>query len=692
MDPKEICPICGKPLEANAPKGLCPECLLKGAFPSGPETAGKSARFVAPALSELAAAFPQLEILEFIGQGGMGAVYKARQKQLDRIVALKILPPQSAGDAGFAERFTREARALARLNHPQIVAIYEFGQTGALHYLMMEFVDGANLRQIERAGHLSPEQAVAIVPQICAALQYAHQEGIVHRDIKPENILMDKKGGVKITDFGIAKIVSGVPSPIPLTGAQDIVGTPLYMAPEQIEHPQNVDHRADIYSLGVVFYEMLTGELPLGRFEPPSQRVQVDVRLDEVVLRALEKEPARRYQQASEIKTRVETITSTAQPPAPSAGDGPAARSGRRRKRGWLFGTAVASAMILLAAAYIFDRKQRALDSAALESQLHQAPGGIDSANGARRRSFSQKRTPITATAIASSLLKSGIDRVVTDEKTAVIEGNATTGETLELQIPPTTRAFRGSFDLAVQFKENTRFTNIIESRGPSLRYRVLNQAGQDVAERYPNSAPPSGQTSPDLGPADIDLHEGAFAFDSGPSKFLDAETTLLGTNEAIRIGTYVSNSVETPVFVALVTDAVRRSDNISMPFTNDPAALGRWKAVDFVDSPGAFDPSHPTGRWLWLRSIQFDADGKAMFPPYFRLKWTKGFVFFGVGGAEIFGKVACHYQIRKLEGEDYMFLEWKNDDHAMFGVKPKYYVLKRIPSENANLTNRPNQ
>jgi hypothetical protein len=175
----------------------------------------------------------------------------------------------------------------------------------------MEFVDGGNLRQVFQAGKLTPEQALAIVPQICEALQFAHTEGIVHRDIKPENILLDKRGRVKITDFGIARILGHAPGKTRLTGAQDIVGTPAYMAPEQMEKPLTVDHRADIYSLGVVFYEMLTGELPLGRFPAPSRKVQVDVRLDEVVLHALEKEPALRYQQASEVKTAVETIAKT---------------------------------------------------------------------------------------------------------------------------------------------------------------------------------------------------------------------------------------------------------------------------------------------------------------------------------------------------------------------------------------------
>src|ERR1019366_1142664 len=170
-----------------------------------------------------------------------------------------------------------------------------------------------NLRQ---AGKLSPREAMEIIPQICVALQFAHDEGIVHRDIKPENILLDKRGRVKIADFGLAKILGQEPKDFRLTGARDIMGTPHYMAPEQVEKPQTVDHRADIYSLGVVFYEMLTGELPLGKFQPPSQKVQVDVRLDEVVLRSLAKEPDLRYQNVSEVKTRVENIANTRAPAA----------------------------------------------------------------------------------------------------------------------------------------------------------------------------------------------------------------------------------------------------------------------------------------------------------------------------------------------------------------------------------------
>src|SRR6202050_1116667 len=158
-----------------------------------------------------------------------------------------------------------------------------------------------------RAGKMKPEEALAVVPKICDALQFAHEEGVVHRDIKPENILLDKRGRVKIADFGLAKLL-GDKAAKGLPGTQQVMGTPQYMAPEQIQGTRDVDHRADIYSLGVTFYEMLTGELPLGRFAPPSQKVQIDVRLDEVVLRTLEVEPEKRYQHASDVKTEMETI------------------------------------------------------------------------------------------------------------------------------------------------------------------------------------------------------------------------------------------------------------------------------------------------------------------------------------------------------------------------------------------------
>ena len=137
----------------------------------------------------------------------MGVVYKARQKSLNRFVALKLLAPERVSDAKFAERFAQEAKALATLSHPNIVTIHDFGQAGGFYFLLMEFVDGVNLRQAMKAGRFTPEQALAVVPPVCEALQFAHEHGIVHRDIKPENLLLDKEGRVKIADFGIAKMI-----------------------------------------------------------------------------------------------------------------------------------------------------------------------------------------------------------------------------------------------------------------------------------------------------------------------------------------------------------------------------------------------------------------------------------------------------------------------------------------------------
>lgn len=295
-----ICPDCHTAIPAEAPGGFCPACVLRGAEETAPAAAPGS-----PSLEEVRAAFPQLEVEALIGQGGMGSVYKARQPSLDRTVALKILSPALSRDPAFAERFAREARVLGKLSHPNIVTVYEHGQSGGYYYLLMEYVDGVNLRQAMQAGRFTPQQALAVVPGICDALQAAHAQGVWHRDIKPENILLDARGGVKIADFGIARLAGDPQQAFTLTMTGARLGSAAYMAPEQHEKPHDVDHRADIYSLGVVIYEMLTGELPLGRFKAPSTKAAVDARIDEIVLRTLEKERELRQQSAVEVKTDV---------------------------------------------------------------------------------------------------------------------------------------------------------------------------------------------------------------------------------------------------------------------------------------------------------------------------------------------------------------------------------------------------
>ncbi len=378
VPPTEIfpakCPQCGTPLPSGALAGLCPACLLKMGAATDTVSDARQSAFNPPTIAELAPLFPQLEILELIGKGGMGAVYKARQKQLDRIVALKILPPGIGNDPAFAERFAREAKALAKLNHPGIVTLYEFGVASGyqpstlnsqLFYFLMEFVDGVNLRQLLHAGRVSAREALAIVPQICDALQFAHDQGIVHRDIKPENILMDRRGRVKVADFGLAKIIEPGRADLPVSpeigaaqqhGPTGVMGTPQYMSPEQITTPGEVDHRADIYALGVVFYQMLTGELPGKKIEAPSKKVSIDVRLDEIVLRALEKKPELRYQQVSVLKTQVETIAQTEQ----SESENGKADIQPRYSRLAIVGVCLGMlALVLFALSYVVDGHER---------------------------------------------------------------------------------------------------------------------------------------------------------------------------------------------------------------------------------------------------------------------------------------------------------------------------------------------
>lgn len=285
---------------------MCPRCLLQLANDQN-TVLRNDPQSLPPKPNEIAGLFPELEILDVIGHGGMGYVYKARQKNLGRIVAIKILSTNLLDDPAFAERFSREARAMAMMNHPNIIAIYDFGSRDKYYFLVMEYVDGLNLRQLLSTGEIKPADAMQLVPQLCDALQYAHDRGVVHRDIKPENVLISQEGQVKIADFGLAKLTN-LHQNLTLTQTRQIMGTPNYMAPEQREKPVEVDHRADIYSLGVVIYELLTGELPLGRFAPPSTKAKVDARIDELVMRALEKEPNLRFQKVSELKTGIESL------------------------------------------------------------------------------------------------------------------------------------------------------------------------------------------------------------------------------------------------------------------------------------------------------------------------------------------------------------------------------------------------
>ncbi|QDU69312.1 serine/threonine-protein kinase [Engelhardtia mirabilis] len=320
------CPRCGAHLPARgALAGLCPACVLRqGAIALADPLVADDMASHDPStdppidLAEVRRDFPQLEIIELIGRGGMGLVYRARQRRIDRPVALKLLSPEAAADPAFAERFLTEARALARLQHPNVVTVHDFGELGGRYFLLMEYVEGCSLRRLLDERAIDPQRALALVPAICAGLEYAHGQGVVHRDIKPENILVQPDGHVVIVDFGLARMVGSAGDDLRLTRASQIMGTPQYMAPEQIHRPLEVDHRADVYALGVVLYEMLTGEVPRGRYAAPSERVDVDPRLDEVVHRSLQGEPRDRFQSAAEFAAAIEATRSAPTVPAPA--------------------------------------------------------------------------------------------------------------------------------------------------------------------------------------------------------------------------------------------------------------------------------------------------------------------------------------------------------------------------------------
>ena len=300
--------------------GMSPDELFARGMQSVRMTGGGSLNsWEPPTITEAARLFPNYEVTEMIGRGGMGVVYKGRQTSLDRVVAIKLLPLEVSIDRDFGDRFVREARTMAKMNHPNIVSVFDFGHTTEGHlYFVMEFVEGTTLHQLIKAVGLKPAQSIELIIGVCDALEYAHSEGVIHRDIKPANILVDTRGRVKVTDFGLARMdTSKTPEQWGQTMTGMVLGTPDYMAPEQ-KKGIRVDHRADIYSTGVMLYEMLCGEIPAGIFDPPSQRVAVDERIDQVVIRAMQQEPDRRYASTGEMKSAVEMIRNTPLPQKPS--------------------------------------------------------------------------------------------------------------------------------------------------------------------------------------------------------------------------------------------------------------------------------------------------------------------------------------------------------------------------------------
>ncbi|MFP2957531.1 serine/threonine-protein kinase [Myxococcus sp. 1LA] len=257
---------------------------------------------------------PGFELMEMLGRGGMGEVWLARQQSLGRTVAVKLLPPRLAKDPEFVTRFEKEATALAALNHPNIIQIIDRGVAGENYYFVMEYVEGRSLREAMSAG-LSLEKGLKLILSVARAIECAHDKGIIHRDLKPENILLDGRGNVKVADFGLAGI-RAPDSRLQLTATSVAMGTLNYMAPEQRRDAKNVDGRADLFSLGVILYEVLTGELPLGRFKLPSAKVPgLDARVDPVVDRLLEQDPHARYEKAADLCAALEAMIATSSGP-----------------------------------------------------------------------------------------------------------------------------------------------------------------------------------------------------------------------------------------------------------------------------------------------------------------------------------------------------------------------------------------
>ena len=274
---------------------------------------------------------------ERIGSGGMGVVYRATQLSLSRAVAVKFLPESLAADPPFLDRFRREVDVMSRLSHPNIVTVLERGERDGRPYLVMEFVHGTSLREVLRKGPLPAPEALVNVRAALAALEHAHRHGIVHRDIKPENILLATGGIVKVADFGLSRIVLGEDH-TRLTHTHLVLGTYEYMAPEQREHAREADERSDLYAAGVVLYEAIAGELPIGHFPPLSRTrpAECDRRIDAIIEKSLEKSPERRYQDAEEMGAAVSRRLSHAAmpPPAPVPVPPPAPADREPERRG----------------------------------------------------------------------------------------------------------------------------------------------------------------------------------------------------------------------------------------------------------------------------------------------------------------------------------------------------------------------
>jgi serine/threonine protein kinase len=316
---------------------------------SDPQT---HATFLAPEIADLAPLFPGYEIETLIATGGMGAVYRAVQKSLDRTVAIKILPQEFSKDAAFCAGFEAEAKAMARLNHPNLIGVYDFGEVNGMLYIIMEFVPGQSVFDSAHGIAIDPREVIRLVTAICNGLSHAHENGILHRDIKPSNILLDLNTQPKIGDFGLAR-----PIGTKVQEGEEIFGTPHYTAPEVVNSPQSVGYRADIFSVGVMLHELLTGKLPAEDQRPASAIVHCDPRFDAIIRRATNTLPDLRYASASEIAKDLQAIAASMGPKVmrsaspkgpPRAGAGRTASAAARTRKSNSSGPGIAMLIIAI--------------------------------------------------------------------------------------------------------------------------------------------------------------------------------------------------------------------------------------------------------------------------------------------------------------------------------------------------------
>lgn len=363
---------------AAVPGGLCPRCLLLGVHMSPAEEIRSTAEtepIASLADEELSRELPNFDLVQILGRGGMGVVWKATERLLKRHVAIKLLH-NVRKDMDFVERFAREARVMAQLNHPNIVTLYSFGRTRSNHcYLVMEMVEGADLGQWLARGPVDLPATLSVMLDLCVALRHAHEAGFMHRDIKPGNVLVDSRGRVKVTDFGLARLTTE-PDTNCLTKHGWAVGTPHYIAPEQARGDGLEDHRADIYSVGVMLYQMLTGELPRGVFRLPSTKRKTDKRLDKIVLRALQEDPADRYQSVADLMSDLAQVRRRVDPGSHAGNQDP--RHGRRWSQRFELALAVAVSLVLGAVMAIYARGWLWPEAATSESRkLPVLDGGV---------------------------------------------------------------------------------------------------------------------------------------------------------------------------------------------------------------------------------------------------------------------------------------------------------------------------